>query len=90
MNGSGTYFYENGSKVTGEFRKGKLHGRCHFVFGDGTEYHISYVNGEVDLSGENILVAREEVKEEGGEDVQHTGETPAESPKGSPRDTPAE
>lgn len=53
-NGSGTFTWENGSKYTGEFKNGSMHGQGTFYFGAGnagTKYVGEFKNGFIDGIG---------------------------------------
>ena len=52
--GVGTYTWENGSKYTGEFKKGSMHGQGTFYFGAGNagaKYEGEFKNGFIDGIG---------------------------------------
>jgi hypothetical protein len=56
VNGSGTYTWENGSKYTGQFKSGAMHGQGTFFFGKGSssaggQYVGEFKNGFIDGPG---------------------------------------
>lgn len=56
VNGSGTFLWENGSKYTGEFKNGAMHGNGTFYFGGksispGSKYTGEFRNGFIHGSG---------------------------------------
>ncbi len=45
-NGSGTFVYDDGSKYSGEFRKGVRHGQGTYYYTDGNRYEGAWVDGD--------------------------------------------